>query len=175
MDDFALYCFAADLHPAETLRVLGLIERRLAARPASRETRLYKGALLARIGLMLEDVDQSQRFLASGAGIMRATRIDRRMRPVTQLRMLYARNTTQVLLPATLMAAPEKGHGLSEIIDHPGFGQLHAPRRAVVLGMQAHLLWQQGHDWTAEQVWQLAKGLESRLSGFPDAPPQIIL
>ncbi|WP_147393043.1 hypothetical protein [Paracoccus siganidrum] len=175
MDSFALYCLAAEIRPAETLRVLGLIERRLAGNPADPEARLYKGALLARLGLEMGDPGQARRFLGAGIGIMRAMPPADPSRPVAHLRMLYARGTTQVLLPVPPMTLPEVDQGIARILDHPGFGRLHGPRRAVVLGMRAHLLKQQGQDRTAARIWRAATRIENRISGFPDAPPQIIL
>lgn len=175
MDSFALYCLATEIRPTEILRVLGLIDKGLARNPQDLEARLYKGALLARMGLGLDDSDQAQRFLYTGAEIMRAMRIAIPVRPLVQLRMLYACGTTQVVLPVPPMTAAEMHKGIADILDHPGFNQLHRTRRAVVLGMQAHLLHRQGRDRIAEQVWRTATRIDSRLSGFPDRSPQIIL
>lgn len=175
MDSFALYCLATEIRPAETLRVLGLIERRLIADPADPEARLYKGALLARLGLAMGDPGQARRFLGAGIGIMRAMPPAKATRALAHLRMLYARGTTQVLLPVPPMTAPEMDRGIAQILNHPGFGQLHGSRRAVVLGMQAHLLKQRGQDQSAARIWSAATLIEGRLRGFPETPPQIIL
>ncbi|RMC32357.1 hypothetical protein [Paracoccus alkanivorans] len=175
LDSFALYCLAAEIRPAETLRVLGLIERRLAGDPENAEIHLYKGALLSRMGLEIQHPAQAQRFLKTGVGIMRTIQPVTPMRSLTHLRMLYARGTTQVILPVPPMTVREIHEGIVRILDHPGFGMLHGSRRAVVLGMQAHLLKKQGQDRMAARLWQAATRIEKRISGFPDAPPQIIL
>lgn len=175
LDSFALYCLAAEIRPAETLRVLGLIERRLAGDPENAEIQLYKGALLARLGLEMPNPAQVQRFLTVGIGIMRAVQSVAPTRSLAHLRMLYVRGTTQVILPVPPMTEQEIDEGIARILDHPGFGLLHGSRRAVVLGMQAHLLKQQGRDRMAARLWQAATRIEKRISGFPDAPPQIIL
>lgn len=175
LDSFALYCLAAEIRPTEILRVLGLIERRLAEDSTNAETHLYKGALLARLGLEVQDPAQVQRFLKTGIGIMRAMEPVAPMRSLAHLRMLYARGTTQVILPVPPMTEQEMHEGIARILKHPGFGQLHGTRRAVVIGMQAHLLKQQGQDRMAARLWHSATRIEKRIRGFPDAPPQIIL
>ncbi len=50
MDSFSLYCLATEIEPARMQHMLGLIEARLLSRPDKADDRLYKGALLARIG-----------------------------------------------------------------------------------------------------------------------------
>jgi len=178
VDSFTLYCLAAEIRSTEPLRALGLIERRLASDPADLETRLYKGALLARASLDMTDPGQSERFLLAGIDIMRAImQADdaASRRPLASLRMLYARGTTQALLPVPPLTPAEVHQGIDAILDHPGFERLHGLRRAMVFGMQAHLLLQQGYARSAQIIWREAMLIDSRISGFPDVPPQIIL
>lgn len=133
VDSFSLYCLATEVRPTEALRVLGLIEARLARDPDDAENRLYKGALLARMSLGMPDTDQADRFLAAGVKTMRAAQPAAPGSSLACLRMLYARATTQVLLPRPPMTGKEVEKCLSDLMSHPRFGQLDPRRRAVAL------------------------------------------
>lgn len=119
--------------------MIGLIEARLARDPGDAENRLYKGALLARLSLGMSDTDQAGRFLAAGVEAMRAAQRVAPDSSLACLRMLYARATTQVLLPRPPMIGQKVEKCLADLMSHPRFGQLVQRRRAVVLAMQAHL------------------------------------
>ncbi|MDO5614532.1 MAG: hypothetical protein Q4G14_14990 [Paracoccus sp. (in: a-proteobacteria)] len=132
MDSFSLYCLATESDQAEMPRVLGLIESRLAADASRADDWLYKGALLARMGVGLDDPDRRQRFMATGLNLMRGAQPSVWLGAVVQLQMLYARALTMAMLPRPPVSLSEAGGNMRALLDHPGFGRLHPLRRAQV-------------------------------------------
>ena len=113
------------------MRVLGLIEARLAQKPQRHDDHVYRGAILARLSLQLEDPAQRRRVLATGLDLMRTTSLPAWTGQVARLQVLYAGGITTALLPQPPVSAVEAWQALYDLLKHPGFNTLHPRRRAV--------------------------------------------
>lgn len=112
------------------MRVLGLIEARLARHPQRQDDHVYRGALLARLSQDIADPEQRRRVLTSGLDLMRLTVLPDWTGPVTRLQVLYARAVTLARLPAASVPAVEAWQSIRDLMRHPGFPQLHPLRHA---------------------------------------------
>ena len=130
VDSFSLYCLATEVDPAEMLRVLGLIELRLADDASRADNRLYKGALLARIGMQQNDPMRRHRYMAAGLGLMRGARPSALLGGLTALQMTYARALTVASLPRPPVTPAEACRDMAALLGHPAFHRLHPLRRA---------------------------------------------
>lgn len=139
MDSFSLYCLATEIDRAETLRVLGLIESRLSRDAGRSEDQLYKGALLARLGMDDGNCRRSQRFIDTGLSLMRKARPSVRYGAVVALQMLYARALTTAILPRPPVPLSETSGIMAALLNHPGFGRLHPLRQASAIRAAADL------------------------------------
>lgn len=135
MDSFSLYCLATEVNRDELPRALALIEARLADDPDRSDNQLYKGALLARLGLEAADMVQARRLMTNGVRHMYAAEQTRWVGAVTRLQMLYARALTMSLLPDPPVSRSEARTELTALLRHPAFDLLHPLRRENALKM----------------------------------------